>query len=117
MTNHEKSFPWHLKKYKTKQQEHGASWEESDEFFTFFMNKIIWENYTMNKVVKSKYLMFAITPAHPHTPSWPHLQCAAIINRESFSIPNVWEAKKKPTSAEKTVMIKIMIKMKGVILK
>lgn len=40
-------------------------------------------------------------------------QCAAIINKGSFSNANVWEAKKKPTSAKKT----IMIKMKGVILK
>lgn len=40
-----------------------------------------------------------------------------LLLKESFSIANVWEAKKKPTSAEKTIMIKTMIKMKGVILK
>lgn len=70
-----------FKKYKTKQQEHGASREESDEFFTFYTNKIIWENYTMNRVVNSKYLMFVITPARPHTSFWPHPQHAAIIKR------------------------------------
>lgn len=64
----------------------------------------------MNRVVKSKYLMFAITPAYPHTYFWPHPQCAAIINKEPFSSANVGHGKKKSTSAKKTIMIKIMIK-------
>lgn len=44
----------------------------------------------MKRVVKSKYLKFAC----PHTSFWPHPQCAAIINKGSFSKANVWEAKK-----------------------
>lgn len=31
-------------KHKTEQQQHGASWEGSDEFLAFFKNKIIWAN-------------------------------------------------------------------------
>lgn len=71
------------KTHKTKQQEHGALWEGSDEVLAFFKNKIISANYTMNRVVKSKYLLFAITPAHPHAFFWPHPQCAPIHDTSS----------------------------------
>lgn len=80
------------------------------------MNKFIAENYTMKKVVQSKYLMFTILNLALILP-FCLTHSVQLLLTESFSSANIWEARKKPTSAKETIMIKIMIKMKGIILK
>lgn len=70
----------------------------------------------MKRVVKSKYLMFAILQLTLILP-FALIHSVQLLLTESFSSANVWEAKKKPTSAKKTMMIQIMTKMTGVILK